>query len=413
MKNLRFFPVAGLVLAVTLSACTVAKTPPSVEEKARELHKTMLTVDTHCDTAMGLLRADWKIGERHDPAQRGSGKIDLPRMKEGGLDAEFFAAFVGQGPLTPEAYVKAKDSALRAVAAVHKMTQDYASLIGLAVDPAGARRLKKEGKLTAFIGMENGYPIGRDLSLVKLFYDQGVRYITLCHSSDNDICDSSTDRRNPEDKGLSEFGRQVVAECNRLGMIIDMSHASEKSFADVLAVTKAPIIASHSSARAVCDNPRNLTDDQLRALAKNGGVIQICFLGAYVKTSPVIPEREQALKDLEAKYGPVREIRDDAVRAKAMAERDAINQKYPQVRPTVADLVDHIDHVKKVVGIDYVGIGTDFDGGGGVVGCDDVSGMIHVTEELVRRGYTDREIAKIWGENFFRVFDKIMAAAGK
>jgi membrane dipeptidase len=413
MKNLRFFPVAGLVLAVIFSSCTVAKTPPSVEEKARELHKTMLTVDTHCDTAMGLLRADWKIGERHDPAQRGSGKIDLPRMKEGGLDAEFFAAFVGQGPLTPEAHVKAKDSALRAVAAVHKMTQDYASLIGLAVDPAGARRLKREGKLTAFIGMENGYPIGRDLSLIKLFYDQGVRYITLCHSSDNDICDSSTDRRNPEDKGLSEFGRQVVAECNRLGMIIDMSHASEKSFADVLAVTKAPIIASHSSARAVCDNPRNLTDDQLRALAKNGGVIQICFLGAYVKTPPVIPEREQALKELEAKYGPVREIRDDDVRAKAMAERDAINQKYPQVRPNVADLVDHIDHVKKVVGIDTVGIGTDFDGGGGVVGCDDVSGMIHVTEELVRRGYTDREIAKIWGENFFRVFDKIIAAAGR
>jgi len=413
MKDLRFFPVAGLVLAVIFSSCTVAKTPPSVEEKARELHKTMLTVDTHCDTAMSLLRSDWKIGERHDPALRGSGKIDLPRMKEGGLDAEFFAAFVGQGPLNPEAYVKAKDSALRAVAAVRTMTQDYASMIGLAVDPAGARRLKKEGRLTAFIGLENGYPIGRDLSLIKLFYDQGVRYITLCHSSDNDICDSATDRRNPEDKGLSDFGRQVVAECNRLGMIVDISHASEKSFYDVVAASKTPIIASHSSARAVCDNPRNLSDDQLRALARNGGVIQICFLGAYVKTPPVIPEREKALKELEAKYGPVREIRDDAVRAKAMAERDAINKQYPQVRPTVADLVDHIDHVRKVVGIDYVGIGTDFDGGGGVVGCDDVSGMVHVTEELVRRGYTDREIAKIWGENFFRVFDKIMAVAGK
>jgi membrane dipeptidase len=384
-----------------------------VEEKARELHKKILTVDTHCDTAFSLLRTDWKIGDRHDPALRTSGKIDLPRMKEGGLDAEFFAAFVGQGPLTPEAYVKAKDSALRAVAAVHKMTQDYPSMIGLAVDPAGARRLKKDGKLTAFIGLENGYPIGRDLALVKLFYDNDVRYITLCHSSDNDICDSSTDRRDPEDKGLSDFGRKVVAECNRLGMIVDISHASERSFFDVLVASKAPIIASHSSARAVCDNPRNLTDDQLRALAKNGGVIQICFLGAYVKTPPVIPEREQALKEMEAKYGNPRDIRDDALRAKAMAERDAINQKFPQVRPTVKDLVDHIDHVRKVVGIDYVGIGTDFDGGGGVVGCDDVSGMIHVTEELIRRGYTDREIEKIWGGNFFRVFDKIISLAGK
>jgi membrane dipeptidase len=415
MKNPRAVTLLAVGLAITLalSGCTVRQKPQNVEQKARELHKTMLTVDTHCDTAMSLLRSDWKIGDRHDPAQRGSGKIDLPRMKEGGLDAEFFAAFVGQGPLNPEAYAKAKDSALRAVAAVHKMTQDYASMIGLAVDPAGALRLKKEGKLTAFIGMENGYPIGRDLSLVKLFYDNDVRYITLCHSSDNDICDSSTDRRDPADKGLSDFGRQVVAECNRLGMLIDISHASEKSFYDVIAASKTPIIASHSSARAVCDNPRNLTDDQLRALAKNGGVIQICFLGAYVKTPPVIPEREKAMKELEAKYGPVREIRDDAVRAKAMAERDAINKQYPQVRPTVADLVDHIDHVKKVVGIDYVGIGTDFDGGGGVVGCDDVSGMIHVTEELIRRGYTDKEVAKIWGGNFFRVFDKVIAVAGK
>ncbi len=413
MKNHRVCAVLCLALVLAAFACTVAKTPLTVEEKAGELHKKILTVDTHCDTAFSLLRTDWKIGDRHDPALRTSGKIDLPRMKEGGLDAEFFAAFVGQGPLTPEAYAKAKDSALRAVAAVHKMTQDYPSMIGLAVDPAGARRLKKDGKLTAFIGLENGYPIGRDLALVKLFYDNDVRYITLCHSSDNDICDSSTDRRDPQDKGLSDFGRKVVAECNRLGMIVDISHASERSFFDVLAASKAPIIASHSSARAVCDNPRNLTDDQLRALAKNGGVIQICFLGAYVKTPPVIPEREQALKEMESKYGNPRDIRDDALRAKAMAERDAINQKFPQVRPTVKDLVDHIDHVRKVVGIDYVGIGTDFDGGGGVVGCDDVSGMIHVTEELIRRGYTDREIEKIWGGNFFRVFDKIIALAGK
>ena len=413
MTHRRISVLLSLVPVLILFACHVAKTPPNVEAKARELHKKILTVDTHCDTAFSLLRTDWKIGDRHDPAQRNSGKIDLPRMKEGGLDAEFFAAFVGQGPLTVEGYARAKDNALRAVEAVHKMTEEYSSTIGLAVDPAGAWRLKKEGKLTAFIGMENGYPIGRDLSLVKFFYDKGVRYITLCHTSDNDICDSSTDRRNPEDKGLNDFGRQVVAECNRLGMLVDISHASDKSFFDVLAASKAPIIASHSSARAVCDNPRNLTDDQLRALAKNGGVIQICFLGAYVKTPPVIPEREQAIKEMEAKYGSLRDLRDESLRQKAMAERDAINQKYPQAQPTVKDLVDHIDHVKKVVGIDYVGIGTDFDGGGGIAGCDDVSGMIHVTEELIRRGYTDGEIAKIWGGNFFRVFEKVIALAAK
>jgi len=413
MKDRRFGYALSAILGIAVAACTVAKTPPTVELKARDLHARMLTVDTHSDTAFSLLRTDWKIGDRHDPSARGAGKIDLPRMKEGGLDAEFFAAFVGQGPLTPEAYAKAKDRALQAVEAVRKMTEEYPSMIGLAVDPEGARRLKKEGKLTAFIGMENGYPIGRDLSLVEFFHKKGVRYITLCHSSDNDICDSSTDRRDPQDKGLSEFGRQAVAECNRAGMIVDISHASEKSFFDVLAVTKAPIVASHSSARAVCDNPRNLTDDQLRALAKNGGVIQICFLAAYVKTPPVIPEREKALKELEARYGNIRQIQDEALRAKAMAEREAANQKYPEVRANVQDLVDHIDHVKSVVGVDHVGIGTDFDGGGGVVGCDDVSGMIHVTEELIRRGYTDREIEKIWGGNFLRVFQKVIDLAGK
>ncbi len=403
----------AIALAFLVSACNVAKTPLTVEQRARALHDRMLTVDTHCDTAFSLLRTDWKIGERHDPSLRASGKIDLPRMREGGLDAEFFAAFVGQGPLTPEDYAKAKDSALMAVEAVHKMTQEHSSVIGLAVDPQGARRLKKEGKLTAFIGLENGYPIGRDLALIRLFHEKGVRYITLCHSSDNDICDSSTDRRDPADRGLSAFGREVVAACNRQGMIIDISHASEKSISNILAVTKAPIIASHSSAWAVCDNPRNLTDDQLRALAKNGGVVQICFLAAYVKTPPVIPEREKARKELEAKYGNIRQIQDEAVRTKAMAEREALNQKFPQVRATIKDLVDHIDHVKKVVGVDHVGIGTDFDGGGGVVGCEDVSGMIHVTEELIRRGYTDREIEKIWGGNFLRVFQRVVDLAGK
>ncbi|MBM3304664.1 MAG: membrane dipeptidase [Candidatus Aminicenantes bacterium] len=402
--------VAGLGLV--LAGCR----PPaamSVEQKALDLHRRMLTVDTHCDTPFNLLRTDWKIGDRHDPADRRGGKIDLPRMKEGGLDAEFFAAFVGQGPRTPEGYARAKDRALQAVEAVRKMTEEYPSMIGLALTPQDARRLKKDGLLSAFIGMENGYPLGLDISLVEFFFDRGARYITLCHSSDNDICDSSTDRRNPDDEGLSEFGRQVVEECNRVGMMVDISHASDKSFYDVLAVTKAPVIASHSSARAVCDNPRNLSDDMLRALARNGGVVQICFLSAYVKTPVPNPERDAAMKELEAKYGPLRAIQDEGLRAQAMAEREAVNQKFPPDRATVADVVDHIDHVKKVIGVDYAGIGTDFDGGGGVVGCDDVSGMIRVTEELIRRGYTDREIEKIWGGNFIRVFQKVLDLAGR
>lgn len=408
MKSRRLALVLLGFWGFTSGGCRVEQQQAGLEARARALHRKILTVDTHCDTAFNLLRTNWKIGDRHDPAKRESGKIDLPRMKEGGLDAEFFAAFVGQGPRTPEGYAKAKDAAVRVIDAVWRMTEEYPQTIGLALAPVDAYRLKREGKLTAFIGMENGYPIGRDLSLIDFFYRKGVRYITLCHSADNDICDSSTDRRDPEDKGLSEFGREVVAECNRLGMIVDVSHASDKSFFDVLEVTRAPVIASHSSCRAVCDSPRNLTDDELRALKKNGGVIQICFLASYVKKPAPNPERDKALQELEAKYGNFRAIRDQAVRDEAMAAFAAINDKFPEERPTVKDLVDHIDHVRKTIGVDYAGIGTDFDGGGGVSGCEDVSGMIHVTEELIRRGYTDREIEKIWGGNFMRVFNRVL-----
>jgi membrane dipeptidase len=413
MKNGRLGPVLLGLSLLASGGCRVEQKPAGVEERARALHRKILTVDTHCDTAFSLLRTGWKIGDRHDPAKRESGKIDLPRMKEGGLDAEFFAAFVGQGPRTPEGYAKAKETAVKVIAAVWKMTADYPQTIGLALAPADAYRLKREGKLTAFIGMENGYPVGQDLSLVAFYYGKGVRYITLCHSSDNDICDSSTDRQDTQDRGLSDFGRRVVAECNRLGMIVDVSHASDKSFYDILEVTRAPVIASHSSARAVCDSPRNLTDAELRTLKKNGGVIQICFLASYVKKPAPNPERDNALKELEAKYGNFRAVRDEGLRQKAMAEFAAINEKFPQDRPTVKDLVDHIDHVRKTIGVDYVGVGTDFDGGGGVTGCDDVSGMIHVTEELIRRGYTDREIEKIWGGNFMRVFNKVLELGKK
>jgi membrane dipeptidase len=267
--------------------------------------------------------------------------------------------------------------------------------------------LEKQGKRAAFIGMENGYPIGKDLALVKYFYDRGIRYITLCHSGDNDICDSSFERRNPEDNGLTEFGKEVVAECNRLGIMVDISHVSDKSFFDVLQITKAPVIASHSSVRAICDHPRNLTDEMLKALAKNGGVIQICFVSSFVKTPEPNPEREAAMAQLEEKYGSRRDINDAETRKKWREEYMAIRKNFPEERATIKDIVDHIDYVVDLIGIDYVGIGTDFDGGGGVDGCDDVSDMPNITEELVRRDYSDEDIQKIWGGNLMRVFREV------
>ena len=395
---------AGFLIAT--AGCRARTSPTDLAAQARALHRRILTVDTHCDTAFNLPRKDWRIGDRHDPALRSSGKIDLPRMAEGGLDAEFFAAFVAQGPRTPEGNAKAGKEVMATIDAIHKMAVDYPGLVGIALTPDDADSLKKAGRRAAYIGIENGYAVGNDLGLLRDYYERGVRYVTLCHSRDNDICDSSTDRTNPGDDGLSAFGREVVRECNRLGMLVDVSHASDRSFFDVLEVSEAPVIASHSCARAICDNPRNLTDDMLRALAKNGGVMQMCFLSNYVRKPSPNPDREKAFRELEQRREHPGTADDEASRQQAHAEYEAIQAKYPAEKATVKDLVDQIDHVVKIVGIGHVGIGTDFDGGGGVVGCDDVSGMVHVTEELLRRGYSEKDIAAIWSGNFMRVFRK-------
>jgi membrane dipeptidase len=410
-QHLSFFILGLVAFAVFQAGCRPELTEANLAAKARQIHDRVLTVDTHCDTASRLPGSTWDIGVRHEPGQPGSGKIDLPRMAEGGLDAEFFAVFVGQGERTDQGYAKAKEWALKTLAAIQAMCDKYPKLVGLALTPADAYRLEKEGRRSAFIGMENGYPVGKTLSNLEEYYKLGVRYVTLCHSRDNDICDSSTDRQDLEDRGLSDFGREVVAECNRLGIMVDISHASDKSFFDVLKVSKAPIIASHSSCRALCDSPRNLSEDMIRALARNGGVIQICFLSSYVRTPKPNPDREKALKELQAKYGARRDIQDEAVRKKAMEEYEALNAQFPEDKATLTELVDHIEHVIRLVGIDSVGIGTDFDGGGGVKGCDDVSQMYRVTEELVRRGRTEKEIAKIWGGNIIRVLGRVIAVS--
>jgi len=396
-----------LTISMILISCNPQMDEESLHVRAKDIHEKVLTVDTHADTPSRLLREEWSIGERHDPDERSSGCIDLPRMKEGGLDAEFFAVYVGQGERSPEGYVRAKERADQLLEALYQMEKDHPDLVAIATTPDDAYQLEKQGKRAAYIGMENGYPIGKDLGLVEYFYDRGVRYITLCHGGDNDICDSSFERRNPEDNGLTEFGKQVVAECNRLGIMVDVSHASDKSFFDVLKVTKTPVIASHSSVRAICNHPRNLTDEMLKALAANGGVIQICFVSSFVKTPEPNPERDAAMAQLEEKYGSRSDIDDEETRKKWREEFMAIREKFPEERAVIKDIIDHIDHVVELIGVDYVGIGTDFDGGGGVDGCDDVSDMPNITEELVQRGYSEEDIRKIWGGNLMRVFREV------
>jgi len=392
----------NLVVAILafFVSCTSSET---LKEKALKIQNEIVTVDTHCDTPMQFTDKSFDIGEEHKAPDS---RVDLPRMKKGGLDAIFFAVFTSQGKRDEENDKKVYALANRILDSIYTEVDRNKDITGLAFTSDDVVKLKKQGKRAIYIGMENGYPVGTDISRVQYFYDRGVRYITLCHSTNNDICDSSTDKNGPEHNGLSDFGREVVKKMNELGMIIDVSHMSDKSFYDVIELSDAPVIASHSSVRAICDHPRNMTDDMIKKLAEKGGVIQICLLGNYIKNADTTSMNYIKKKELKEKYNGY-EFKNDAERDSAWAEYRRINKQYPPVLPTIADAVDHIDHVVKLVGIDYVGIGSDFDGGGGLADCRDVSDYPKITEELLRRGYTEEEIAKIWGGNFLRVFKEI------
>lgn len=400
---------ACLIISTSVLGTALAADPDeSLEARAARMHERVLTVDTHVDTPMRIVGGGFDIGQRHDIRQRG-GRVDLPRMRDGGLDAIFFAVYLGQRERTDAGHAQAKKRALQVFDAIHEALRKNSDQAELALTPGDAYRLQSEGKRAIFIGMENGYPIGKDLSLVKKYYDLGARYITLCHSRNNEICDSATDDRQ-EHHGLSPFGEQVVREMNRLGMIVDISHTSDETFYDVIKCSQAPIIASHSCARALCDHPRNLDDDMLKALAAKGGVIQICILGSYIKKSEPNPERDAAMKQLRSEYDDYESLSEDRKR-EFYLKWEAINREHPESTANVSDVVDHIDHVVKVAGIDHVGIGTDFDGGGGLIGCQDVSEMENITLELVRRGYSEQQIRKIWGGNVMRVFREVERVA--
>lgn len=378
--------------------------PEKQDEKVVKIHKKALTVDTHCDTPMNLLDGNFDIGVRNKPPQN---RVDFPRMKEGGLDAMFFAAFTGQKPRTPENIAEAYKTANEMIEATKAACLKYNNLAEVAYQAKDAARLEKQGKLAIYIGMENGFPLGTDISRVKEFYDKGVRYITLCHSYNNDICDSSSDKKGPEHNGLSNFGKQVVKEMNRLGIMVDVSHISDKSFYDVIETSSSPVIASHSSVRAIAHHNRNMTDEMIKALAKNGGVIQICLLDDYVKdpdtTSVYYRKRKEFYSNYEARSAAMT----DEQKKELRKEWRALSENFPKTLPTVSDYVDHIDYVKNLVGIDYVGIGSDFDGGGGLQDCADVSQFPNITAEMLKRGYTTEEIEKVWGGNFFRVFKAV------
>ncbi len=408
MKYLSLSKIFPVLLSIFLLA-SCASPEERLERRAASIHAEVLTLDSHVDTPLMLQRDGWDIRERNDPRDRG-GKLDFPRMKEGGLDAVFFAVFLGQGALTEEAYDLAHRRALAIFDDIHRAISENEDVAGLALTPEDAYRLRDEGRRAVYIGNENGYPLGYDLGLLQTYYDLGSRYMGLSHSRHNQICDASTDTNPPLHNGLSEFGVEVIRELNRLGMMVDVSHISDKAFYDVLEVTQAPVIASHSNARAICDHPRNLDDDMLLALAANGGVLQLCILSAYVKEMEPNPERQEAFASLREKWNNFQDLTDEEM-DQARSEWWDVNSKYPAPLATVADLVDHVDHVVNLIGIDYVGIGTDFDGGGDLEDCYDVSELGNITLELVRRGYSKEDVEKIWSGNFMRVFREAEAVA--
>jgi membrane dipeptidase len=409
-------PLAILILT---AACTqepevtemAEETEQALMARALAIHDRVLTLDTHADTPLRMIEPGFDMAVRHDPNETGS-KLDYPRMIEGGLDAVFFAAFVAQDIRDDDGNSRAKTLALQMIDAVIASTEENAELVGLALDPDDAAELEKSGKRAIFLAIENGYPIGDDISNVELYYDKGVRYITLVHSTNNDLADSATDSNGAEHDGISDFGEEVVREMNRLGMMVDVSHASDDVFYDAIAMSKAPIIASHSNARAVTDHQRNMSDEMLRLMAENGGVVQLTMLSDYLRDAPENPERDAAVAELRANMKPPSEMTQEERAAMRQAFNE-INEKFPTPAATVADAVDHIDHIVKVAGIDHVGIGCDFDGGGGIDGVFDASEVMNITIELVRRGYTEEQIEKIWGGNLLRVFRDVQAVAAQ
>ena len=374
----------------------------SIEQKAAEIHDKVFTIDSHTDTPLKFFKGDYDIGIEHD-GRKGEGKVDIPRMEKGGLDAVFFAVFIGQGDRDSLGHAKAFVKAEQIFESTHNEVQKNNKKAEIALSPEKGYQLEKEGKRAIYLGIENGYPIGNSLDNINHFYNLGARYITIVHSHNNDISDSSTDRVGPEFNGLSSFGEDVVERMNELGIMIDVSHASDSAFYDVLKLSSKPIIASHSCARALCDNPRNLTDDMLRALAEKGGVVQMCILSDYVKKLEQSPERIEGRKAFRKKHSNWANYTEEE-RKVGLRDWYQFDVDFPANLATVSDAVDHIDHIVKVAGIDHVGIGTDFDGGGGLADCYDASELGNITLELVKRGYSEEAIRKIWGGNFMRVF---------
>ncbi|MFS4447675.1 dipeptidase [Maribacter sp. 2307UL18-2] len=423
MKYLPLF--AGALMFISCGE-TQQKTELSLEERARKIHEKVITIDTHDDINVKNFTDSINYTQRLDT------QINLPKMEEGGLDVAWLIVYTGQDTLTADGYAKAEANAMAKFDAIHKLCEEIApDKIELALTSDDVRRIDAAGKKVAMIGVENAYPIGEDMSNFEKYHQLGARYISLAHNGHSQFSDSNTGEADSLwlHNGLSEMGKEAVKEMNRLGIMIDVSHPSKEAFNQMIALSKAPIIASHSSARALCDHSRNLDDEQLKMLKENGGVVQTVAFKSYLNTEKY-EARNEKVKEVEKLVMDslgMASISRKEVMALPTEERDAYIAQYMQVRgivsektkrmsdlpPAVAvtDFVDHIDYMVELIGIDHVGISSDFDGGGGIEGWSDASETFNVTLELVKRGYTEAEIEQLWGGNLLRVLDDVQAVA--
>lgn len=423
--------IIAVALLLTFSGIQINAQKLSVEEKliakAKKIHAEVITLDTHDD--INTANFTESVNYTQDlPTQ-----VNLPKMRKGGLDVAWFIVYTGQGALDEEGYRKAYANAIDKFDAIHRLTKKYApDQIELALTSKDVRRISKSGKLVAMIGVENAYPIGTDLSRIKEFWERGARYMSLAHNGHSQLADSNTGEADGKwlHNGLSELGKKAIAEMNKWGIMIDLSHPSKEANMQAMRLSKAPVIASHSSARALCDHSRNLDDEQLLMIKQNGGVVQTVAFRSYVnKEKSDLRSRLAAeiSSELAQKEGFKILARDDvmklseAERTEYMKKitafrqkiRPVINERLKDKAPdvNVKDFVNHIDYLVKKIGIDHVGISSDFDGGGGVEGWDNASETFNVTLELVRRGYTKKQIEKLWSGNLLRVLDEVQKVA--
>lgn len=421
----------AVALLLTFSGVRINAQKLSDEEKlvakAKKIHADVITLDTHNDINVA------NFTEAVNYTQNLNTQVNLPKMKAGGLDVSWLIVYTGQGELSEDAFQKAYKSAIEKFDAIDRLTKTFApNQIELARTSKDVRRINKSGKLVAMIGIENGYPIGMDLTRIKYFSERGARYMSLAHNGHSQLADSNTGEADGKwlHNGLSELGKKAIVEMNKWGIMIDLSHPSKQANIQSIQLSKAPVIASHSSARALCDHSRNLDDEQLALIKQNGGVVQTVAFRSYVNKeksdlrSKLSAEISRELADKEnfkiLERADVLKL-PEAERAEYMKKvaefrqkiRPIINERLKNKAPdvNVQDFVNHIDYLVKKIGIDHVGISSDFDGGGGVEGWDDASQTFNVTLELVRRGYTKKQIEKLWSGNLLRVLDEVQKVA--